>query len=481
MVAATETATTTPTLSEAERDVYGAWAAAAVHDTNLFVDLYEPKVLHPERQYIPFEPHKYQRKLMRMMDAGGPVVVLKGRQTGISTAVMIQKLRRCQQARTILVVSRKEKLAAELVRIARDAFTRSKFRMPMEITTDNTLELGFSTGGRILAESASPNTGRTYATSDVVLDEFAFLPWQEEMWTSLAPTASRGGNIHVVSTPDMEGDLFEGFWTQAKAGRGWKGLKVHWSDCPEYVPPGTVPEESAWYAETRPKYTVADFAREFGCLFGHAKGAVFAAATIDKAMKLGDAQPTRRGRQAMYTQGADVAGAGRAESVVATIEHAQHPALVVDMRGWDTLPAPELVANFEEAHSTFRHLGGVRRTVEFGIDRGGLGYGIAGHMSTPNVTGVAFTGGREVTGTEDEPNVPRSVLITELVLGLENGDLAIPSEWFELIMGLRSHKWDKERSRFHDWVDALAIAWWLVQRRAGQPGRVATATRRSAF
>lgn len=427
---------------------------------------------------MPFVPYPYQERLFDSLDAGGSTIVLKARQTGISTAVMIQALRRCQEPRTILVVSRKEALAKQLVRIARDAFVRSHRTYPFTLTTDNKLELGFSTGGRILAEAATEHTGRTYATSAVILDEFAFLPWQTQMWKSLRPTAARGGSVTVLSTPDLEGDLFEQFWTEAKSDASrWTPHRVHYTDCPDY--------SEAWYAETRPHFTAADWAQEFECVFGKAGDAVFSADAIDIALRLGEAPWTGRRRGQVFTLGGDLAGEGRSETVFIVIETSRLPARVLDVKAWDTLPAPKMQEEAAALHRKWaatQHrlaLQDTPRDPEFGMDRTGLGWGVIQNTHLP-IIGVAITGGLKVTdGTTRHPNVPRTILINNLLLGIEQGNIAIPTEWLELVMGLKSYRWGMKLCRNRDYVDALAIAWWVACRGSKRVTTLGTPKRRT--
>lgn len=425
-----------------------------------------------------FEPYSYQERLFRDLDAGGSTIVLKARQTGISTAVMLHMLRLCHEPRTVLVVSRKEQLAKQLVKIARDAYLRSHRTYPFTLTTDNKLELGFSTGGRILAEAATEHTGRTYAVSSVVLDEFAFLPWQAEMWKALRPTASRGGSVTVLSTPDLEGDLFEQFWTEAKsASSSWKAHRVHYTDCPEY--------SEAWYNETRPQFTAADWAQEFECVFGKASDAVFGADTIDVALQLGELPWTGRRRGQVFTLGGDLAGEGRSETVFVVLETSRVPARVIEVKAWDSLTAPKMQEEAVALHAKYaarqKQLGlqGTPPDPEFGLDRTGLGWGIIQNTNLP-IIGVAITGGLKVNdGGTRHPNVPRTILINNLLLGIEQGLVAIPTEFIELIMGLKSYRWAMKECRNRDYVDAFAIAWWIACRGSKRLTTLGTPRRRT--
>lgn len=411
--------------------------------------------------------------MIEALDGGQSVVVNKGRQTGISTAAMIQKLARCMVAATTLVVSRKERLAGELVRIAREAYRRCNPRPPMELVIDNTLELGFGTGGRIIAEAASENPGRTYAASDVLLDEMAYLPWQERIWRAVRPTLSRGGTMCCASTPDMEGDRFEKQCNHAKRAKGWHFVEVPWHRCPEY--------DDDWYARTRPDFTEAEWLSEYECEFGHAADAVFAAQYIEYAVAL--AEQKRAVGEPRHTLGGDIAGEGRSLSVLVVLEVSQRPVKVVDVRWWETLPAPALQREIEKAAREYD-------TAPW-LDETGLGWGILQNLGVRAV-GVTITGGQAVSKTPhrrlttslEQPimqrgwNVPRTVLMNNLALGLEQEQIAIPPQFGELIQGLKSFRWGKRITVGADFVFALAIAYWAATQTVQQRvGRAAVTTR----
>ena len=413
-------------------------------DTECFCAYYRPHVAHPQRGLVPFDPWPFQTEALRLLDHGGPVVFLKARQTGFSTLIMLQKVRRMlERGRMTLVLSRKEDVAAELIHIAMQAIETCDPPYPEAVVKANVLEIWLANGSRLIADSASPEAGRVYAASDLVFDEFAFLPFQQEMWQSARPTVSRGGNVCVVSTPDMEGDLFHQCWLEAEAGGGhWRGLKADWRQCPEY--------DEDWYGRERPAYPDAVWRREFECEFGHAEDAVFAGDLITHAVALADHDGKPVGP---YAIGADIAGEGRDASVIIVLDLGARPARVAEVRSWEVLPAPLLQGEIERAADEFH--------ARPWIDRTGLGFGILGNLKRP-ATGVSITGGNTVTGTYDSPNVPRTQLINNLVMAFEQGLLAIPRQHQDLIAGLRSYRWLKSKGVKADFVDALAIAWWAA-------------------
>ena len=426
----------------------------ATRDTPTFCEVFRPKVDHPLRGIIEYHPHAYQRTMMRSLDKGKKVCVLKSRQTGISTTVMIQKLRRSiQPGVTTLIVSRKQDAAKDLIRRARDAYKSCDPQFPVKLTGDNALALTFENGSRIIAEASSPETGRTYAASDLVLDELAFMPWQDEMWRSLRPTITGGGSVCAVSTPDMEGDRFHQLWMLAESSSEWTAQRIHWSEHPEYG--------QEWFDKNRPDYTQAEWAQEFECEFGHASDAVFASGAIEDAIERGR-EPWNPPENPIWCEGWDIAGEGSDCSVGTVVEASQNPLRLVDVRSWEVLPAPRLQAEIELLAADYPCKPWVLQT--------GIGWGIAQNVTVPIVP-VTETGGTQVTGKHWEPRIPRVLLINNLVKVMEQGGLAIPERMQETIMGLKSYRWEKRKGRNADHVDSLAVAVW-----AATNGRVDVST-----
>jgi hypothetical protein len=419
----------------------------ARHWTQEFVALYQPEVLHPLRGTIVCEPYAYQTDLWECLDRGNRAVALKARQIGLSTAWELYGVRRCTRHPnvTAVILADKQDTAKDRIREARHAYLTCKATPPNwpALTTENTLELGWANGSRLRAIASSQNPGRGIPASDLLLDEFAFWPWQAEMWAAIRPTIARGGNAAIISTPLMEGDLFHDRWLQAQGeGHGWTPFKLDWRECPEYG--------DEWAAQEQQDYTDAEWRREFECEFGHASDAVFGPQHIDRAIELGASAEA----VAPWTVGGDLAGAGRDETVLLALGEAADIACVGEAWASASSPAPVQQAKIEDFAARFD-------TAPW-LDRTGVGWGIAQNCNC-KVIGVQFTSGNAVTGERDEPNIPVQKLITNLVLGIEQGKLAIPAKYGQLILGLRAYRWKPpqgKKSRNADWVDALSLAWW---------------------
>lgn len=209
-----------------------------------------------------FLPRTYQVSILA--DDSPRRLVLKARQTGISQTVAIEARWRAeyQAGATVLVISRTEKLAGDLIRYARAA---APIRAENRIVRDNALALEFANGSRIVAEAATKTAGRGYAATAVYLDEFAFHEYDEDVFRAVQPTVSTGGTMTVLSTPNGRANLFYLMWA-GQIGE-WSKHLVHWRDCPTY--------DEAWYRRMRSGYTARDWASEFECDFVESGGAVF--------------------------------------------------------------------------------------------------------------------------------------------------------------------------------------------------------------
>lgn len=221
-----------------------------------------------------FRPYLYQREILA--DRSTKRLILKARQTGISQTVGIEARHGAEYEAdtTTLFISRNEKLAAELIRYAR----RCKPERPENpIIKNNSFELGFANGSRIIAEAATKNAGRGIPARRVYLDEFAFVEYADDIWASVEPTAE---DITVLSTPNGRVNLFYMMWA-GEYGE-WSKKIVHWTDCPRYYTDaekeaGVQPLDSAWYRTKRPFYTTRDWASEYECDFVESGGSVFQA------------------------------------------------------------------------------------------------------------------------------------------------------------------------------------------------------------
>ncbi len=429
-------------------------------NTLAFCYRFEPEVIHPKFGAMRFDPYVYQKDLWDCLDVGGWPLMLKARQVGISAGVMLQKLQRCMSRpnNSVLIVADIDDSAQERIRDLLYFYETCKGPFPDDwptLVTENRHELAWSNGSRAKALAARKQPGRGYGVSDLVLDEFAFWPWQKEMWAAISPTISLGGSIAIISTPNGEGDLFHKRWMSAKGGdTAWTPFRLPWQVCPAY--------DEEWAAEKRKEYTTAVWKQEYCCDFTSAGGTVIQPQYIDAAIG-GEASGPVEGHS--YQIGVDVSGEGQDLTVAAVLDVTESPWQVVQVSVWEVLPAQALQREME-------NLGTQYGCAPY-IDATGLGWAVAGNMNTPCV-GVVFTAGNAEPSYNEELmrwTCPRNKLIANFVKTFEDGLCKVPAEFESLIDACRGLRWSKKESNLPDYSDALMLAlfaagpaapdWWI--------------------
>lgn len=229
------------------------------------------RIVTPSQGVAPWEPYKYQERLLE--DHAPRRLVLKARQTGLSTAIALEALYHAlhhEYDRT-LFVSRNQELAGLLIRYCQAALAGlSEAVRPI---SESQSKLVFSNGSEIVSLPANPATGRGYPASRVYLDEFAFAEYDTLIMQGIAPTLSTGGQLTVLSTPKGRNNLFFRLW-QGFEGGEWSRHSVHWRDCPRYT--------DAWAERQRAEMTRQAFAEEFDLDFISSGDAVFDPADLLK-------------------------------------------------------------------------------------------------------------------------------------------------------------------------------------------------------
>lgn len=91
-----------------------------------------------------------------------------------------------------------------MVRIIKNIFRYipAYFKDLARITTDNKNSLELENGSRVKATTTSADAGRSESLSLLVVDEASFVPQFDQIYTSIAPTVSTGGNIILMSSPN---------------------------------------------------------------------------------------------------------------------------------------------------------------------------------------------------------------------------------------------------------------------------------------
>lgn len=233
-------------------------------------------IVHPVRGRIAFEPYTYQTEFLSRWSEPRRIV-LKARQVGYSQIFALEALYVGIHApeSMILLVSRSQDLAVNLLRYC--YLTYNALRDAPALVKENESEMGFANGSRIKSIPANRSTGRGFAATRVYLDEFAYAEYADDIFQSVSPAISHGGNMTIASTPNGMGNMFHRLWI---GGDNYVKQRINWRECPNYWTPaeqeaGIPPEQSAWYLENRPNYTAAAWAAEYDCDFSISGGQVF--------------------------------------------------------------------------------------------------------------------------------------------------------------------------------------------------------------
>jgi hypothetical protein len=194
------------------------------------------KIQHPVRGKIPFHLYPFQEDTLTAFNNNRYNIVLKSRQTGISTLVAGFSLWKMlfNTDFNVLVIATKQEVAKNLVTKVRVMHELLPSWLRSPTAEDNRLSLRLANGSQIKAIASSPDAGRSEALSLLVFDEAAFIESAEEIWLSAQSTLSTGGSAILLSTPNGVGNFFHKMWMDAENDvNGFNTVKLHWSVHPE--------------------------------------------------------------------------------------------------------------------------------------------------------------------------------------------------------------------------------------------------------
>jgi hypothetical protein len=194
------------------------------------------KIQHPIRGTISFALYPFQQQTLKDFHTFDFNIVLKSRQMGISTLVAAYSLwlMLFHTDKNILVISKTQEVAKEIVSKVRFANDNLPSWLKRQALDNNKLSLKLNNGSRIVAVSSASDAGRSFALSLLIIDEAAFIDKIDEIWTAAYPTLSTGGRAIVLSTPNGVGNLFHKMWKDAEAKKNnFNTIKLPWHLHPE--------------------------------------------------------------------------------------------------------------------------------------------------------------------------------------------------------------------------------------------------------
>jgi len=193
-------------------------------------------IQHPVRGKIPFHLFPFQEDTLTQFKDHRYNIILKSRQTGISTLTAGFSLWKMlfNDDFNVLVIATKQEVAKNLVTKVRVMNQYLPSWLKLTTVEDNKLSLRYANGSQIKATSAAGDAGRSEALSLLVFDEAAFIDKIEEIWVSAQSTLSTGGNAIILSTPNGVGNFFHKTWVGSEDGtNSFNNIRIHWSAHPE--------------------------------------------------------------------------------------------------------------------------------------------------------------------------------------------------------------------------------------------------------
>lgn len=177
-----------------------------------------------------------QSDILALMDAERLLIFLKARQLGLTWLVCGFAVHQCVtiSGYPVLALSRGQLEANELIRRMSLLYHQHSDKELPPLITDNTGELVWSTGSRVISLAATKDAGRSFTAALAILDEWAFMKWPAETLKAIKPTIDAGGKLIIISSADGQGTAYHQHWEQAKARQnGYKAIFLPWQAHPD--------------------------------------------------------------------------------------------------------------------------------------------------------------------------------------------------------------------------------------------------------
>lgn len=168
-------------------------------------------IRHPTKGFIKFDTFPAQEKCIQDFLKNRFNIILKSRQLGISTIVAGYITWRLvffpyQEIRVVATKNSTAQIIIEMAYNMFDSIDKDILKvLGLEKLTEQKHTVMLSNGSRAKAftkgSGTNPDTGVGSALSLLVIDEAALIKNIDDIWTSIYPTLSQGGDCIILSTP----------------------------------------------------------------------------------------------------------------------------------------------------------------------------------------------------------------------------------------------------------------------------------------
>lgn len=179
-----------------------------------------------------------QEEILKSLISGEDTLILKPRQIGSTTicaAFLFAELYFSTSPVTFAVLSYKLESSKQILKIIKNFYYSLPEALQRPIEVDNTTELSFKDGGRIIAVAATQQGGlRSFTASKIQLSEYAFADNPEEL-KATALGALNDGQLIIESTANFFGDCLHQEIQKWETGHtNWNYLFFPWTTHEEY-------------------------------------------------------------------------------------------------------------------------------------------------------------------------------------------------------------------------------------------------------
>jgi hypothetical protein len=196
------------------------------------------KVKHPKAGVIPFSLFSYQKSSLNSFRSNRFNVYKKTRQCGVSTLAGAFALWYAMfySHKTVLIVSKRDLDATTFldknIKFVYDHLPEEFKKIygdPPSVYNEHTIK--FPNGSMVQSLTSSNDTLRSNSSSLNILDEVAFMPDMDAMWSGGYSTLMHGGSVIAISTTNGMGNWYHLTWEDAQAGKNeFNPIEVNWWD-----------------------------------------------------------------------------------------------------------------------------------------------------------------------------------------------------------------------------------------------------------
>lgn len=219
-------------------------------------------IQHQLRGLIPFETYDFQDDCVKSFQEHRFNIVLKSRQLGLSTVTAAYAVWFAifKKDKNILVIATKLATAINFIKKVKTIVDNIPPWLLLTKFEPTKQAIRFTNGSSITAIPTSPDAGRSEALALLIIDEAAFIRDFDDIWTSLYPTLSTGGNAIILSTPNGVGGQYYKLWVEAESkANDFNPIRLLWWVHPEH--------DQSWFDKETKNLARRNIAQEFLCDF----------------------------------------------------------------------------------------------------------------------------------------------------------------------------------------------------------------------